>query len=207
MDDFDGKADAMNNGMKFDDGKLRYGLIPPIALEQLAAVLTFGAQKYEPNSWQDVPDGLERYLNALMRHVEAYRAGEHVDPDSGLHHLAHAGTCLVFLLWLEKERGKVPILDPARLAAVREQYERERLGPLEKIQRALNARAEDKTEMKWFRQIRETGLIEYRCEHGVGHPDHASAARLEKHYDDDAGIWLVHGCDGCCRRDDFPGRT
>lgn len=34
---------------------------------------------------------------------------------------------------------------------------------------------------------------EWECEHGVGHPDPA----LNKN--------AVHGCDGCCSREDFPG--
>lgn len=66
-------------GLKYDDGKLQYGLIPPIATKSLAQVLTFGAAKYAPNSWQTVQDGERRYLDALYRHLEAYRTGESTD--------------------------------------------------------------------------------------------------------------------------------
>ena len=52
----------------------------------------------------------------------------------------------------------------------------------------------------WTKTVRETGLLEHVCQHGVGHPDPASATALG------GGAWHVHGCDGCCRRDDFPGR-
>lgn len=50
----------------------------------------------------------------------------------------------------------------------------------------------------WTKIIRETGLVEYVCEHGVGHPDPESAKKMGEG-------WGVHGCDGCCSRDDFPG--
>lgn len=36
--------------------------------------------------------------------------------------------------------------------------------------------------------------MEFACEHGVGHAPHWSHDR-------------IHGCDGCCGRDDFPGRA
>lgn len=85
-------------GMKFDTGKLRYSLVPHIAFRGLAEVLTFGADKYAPNSWQTVPSGKERYLDALYRHIEAYRSGEILDSESGLSHLSHAMTNCAFLL-------------------------------------------------------------------------------------------------------------
>lgn len=44
--------------------------------------------------------------------------------------------------------------------------------------------------------IRETGLIEKVCKHGVGHP----IGHLTK-WDDK---WMgVHGCDGCCCKAEF----
>ena len=92
-------------GLKYDDGKLQYGLIPPIATRSLAQVLTFGAAKYAPNSWQTVQDGERRYLDALYRHLEAYRTGESTDSESGLSHLAHAITNVAFLLHFEQEKA------------------------------------------------------------------------------------------------------
>ena len=47
----------------------------------------------------------------------------------------------------------------------------------------------------WPKVRRESGLIERKCPHGIGHPDPDSVAEMEatgrKGYD-------VHGCDGCC---------
>jgi len=90
-------------GTKFDRGKLRYDLLPPECLEALVEVLTFGAQKYEAHNWQKVEPLTERYIAALFRHIEAWRKGEGLDPDSGLHHLAHAMCNVMFLLWKEKQ--------------------------------------------------------------------------------------------------------
>jgi len=88
--------------MKFDTGKLRYSLIPPEATRALAEVLTYGAKKYKPNNWKEVDD-TSRYTDALYRHLEAWRAGEANDPESGLSHLAHALTNVSFLLYFENK--------------------------------------------------------------------------------------------------------
>lgn len=50
----------------------------------------------------------------------------------------------------------------------------------------------------WPMNLRETGLIERLCEHGVGHPDPDSAAWLDRQHKHKPGTWSVHGCDGCC---------
>jgi hypothetical protein len=88
---------ATTGGRKFDGGKLQYGLLPPLALAETVKVLTFGAEKYEPDNWKQVPDSKRRYFDALQRHLWAYKTGEQMDPESGIHHLAHAMCCLMFL--------------------------------------------------------------------------------------------------------------
>jgi hypothetical protein len=86
--------------IKFDSGKLRYGLVPPKAMKELAKVLTYGAKKYKPNNWQKAKD-TNRYIDALYRHLEAWRSGEKVDEGSGLSHLSHAMSNIVFLIHFE----------------------------------------------------------------------------------------------------------
>jgi len=58
---------------------------------------------------------------------------------------------------------------------------------------------------KWTEIRRETGLVEYVCEHGVGHPAVGSALWQAETRREDEEAWMIHGCDGCCARDDFPG--
>jgi Domain of unknown function (DUF5664) len=91
-------------GRKFDGGKPEYGLIPPYALDELAVVLTIGAQKYERENWRYVPEASRRYYDALQRHLWAWKRGEKFDPETGRHHLAHAACCLFFLY--EHDIGK-----------------------------------------------------------------------------------------------------
>ena len=93
-------------GLKYDDGKLQYSLIPPETLKALAEVLTFGASKYAPNSWQTVSEGERRYLDALFRHLEAYRSGEPIDPESGFPHMSHVLCNAAFLHYLTTKESK-----------------------------------------------------------------------------------------------------
>lgn len=73
-------------------------LIPPHAELMLAKMLTFGAEKYGAWNWSQVDDLERRYMAAAMRHINAHRAGELSDQESGLPHLAHAMCCLAFLI-------------------------------------------------------------------------------------------------------------
>ena len=88
---------ATTGGRKFDGGKLQYGLVPPLALKATVEILTFGAEKYEPDNWKFVPDSKRRYFDAMQRHLWAWKEGEQNDPETGKNHLAHAMCCLMFL--------------------------------------------------------------------------------------------------------------
>lgn len=85
---------------KHDSGKLRYGLIPPLAEAEMVGVLTFGAQKYSVDNWRKCDD-MSRYVDAALRHISAYRRGEFKDSETELHHLAHAMCCLSFIVDIE----------------------------------------------------------------------------------------------------------
>lgn len=77
--------------------KPRLELVPFDVIEEIAQVLTFGAEKYDANNWcRGARWG--RYFAALLRHLFAWWRGEDLDPETGLGHLAHAGCCLVFLM-------------------------------------------------------------------------------------------------------------
>ena len=90
-------------GMKFDSAKNRLDLIYWPFVEGVGEVLTHGAVKYAPNNWQKVGNGLDRYFAAAMRHLIAYRRGELTDSDSGLPHLAHVATNVMFLQYLTSD--------------------------------------------------------------------------------------------------------
>lgn len=86
---------------KHDSGKTRFDLLPHRAVEEMAKVLTFGAGKYEPDGWRHVKGWRWRYYAAALRHLWAYQMGQRLDPESGLHHLAHAMCCVCFLFELD----------------------------------------------------------------------------------------------------------
>jgi hypothetical protein len=80
-------------GAKLDKGKNRVALVLSgfsNAIEEVSKVGTYGAEKYSPNGWEKVDNGLERYDNAMLRHWLAEKRGEESDPDTELLHAAHA---------------------------------------------------------------------------------------------------------------------
>lgn len=89
------------SGIKYDDGKLNYSLVPVSSIEELAKVFTYGANKYKAYGWKDVE--VNRYESALFRHIQAWRSGEELDPESGLSHLSHALTNIAILIELTKK--------------------------------------------------------------------------------------------------------
>lgn len=88
-------------GDKYDAKKPMWDLLPTKAVSAIVDVLTFGAEKYAPDNWRQVPNGKRRYLAAAYRHIVAWHQGEKNDPESGLPHLAHAACCLLFLQELD----------------------------------------------------------------------------------------------------------
>ena len=95
------KAIENKEAIKFDQDKLPLNLLSTEALNQTAAVLKFGAQKYAEHNWR-AGFMWSRPLAAAMRHIMAFNDGEDKDPESGLSHLAHAACCIMFLLEFEK---------------------------------------------------------------------------------------------------------
>ena len=84
--------DPHTSGAKLDGGKVRPALVLGSfarALLQVSQVGTFGAAKYSDDGWVNVPDGIRRYDEAMMRHWLKEKAGEEVDGDSNLLHAAH----------------------------------------------------------------------------------------------------------------------
>ena len=85
--------DPKSSGAKLDAGKpcLWRGAIDyfPGALRAVATVSTFGATKYSWKGWSTVPEGFERYSDAMVRHLVAESAEGPWDNDSGILHAAH----------------------------------------------------------------------------------------------------------------------
>lgn len=90
----DSQDKIAQGAIKYDAGKapIYRGALSyfPRAIELVSAVSAFGASKYAWNGWQNVDDGVNRYSDALVRHLAYEATGEDVDPDSGLLHAGHA---------------------------------------------------------------------------------------------------------------------
>lgn len=84
-------------GIKHDDGKPEWDLLPMDAINEVARVLTYGKKKYAARNWEK---GMAwgRLIGASMRHIAAFMKGEEKDPESGEHHLAHAACDVLFVL-------------------------------------------------------------------------------------------------------------
>lgn len=87
--------------MKSDTGKPQWHLLRGMlgALDDVLRVRAYGVEKYgDPDNWLTVTDGHRRYVDAACRHLSRVLDGEHIDPESGLPHLAHAACSVLFAL-------------------------------------------------------------------------------------------------------------
>lgn len=84
--------------------KVPMRLLPYRPLRAIVAAFHDGAVKYAPENWRaqnEENDWRETYTDALLRHVHAFADRDYPDvaEDSGVHHLAHAGACVIILLY------------------------------------------------------------------------------------------------------------
>lgn len=103
---------------KDDHGKPMWELLPWDALGHVVDVLTWAVKRSSPapyaaHSWRNVPEAVDRYADALERHLVAWRlhrqgleGGSEVDEQSGIHHLAHAATNALFLVALVVRKSR-----------------------------------------------------------------------------------------------------
>ncbi len=87
----------METADKKEEGKPAVELVNPQFIMDVGTVLAFGAKKYAPNNWRK---GLPwtKTLGATMRHLLFWSMGEDTDKESGLPHLSHAATNIMFLM-------------------------------------------------------------------------------------------------------------
>lgn len=101
---------------RYNNGKLRFSSAPWRGIKHILKVSSVGAIKYGPFNYKNgFP--ISELENSALRHLfgdeahEGYFTGEALDPESGLHHLAHA--CWNFLVIIEQLQSpsKYNILD------------------------------------------------------------------------------------------------
>ena len=87
---------------RFSAGKIRYDLVAPWGMEQIAKVYTYGTIKYDDDNWWKGLRWKRDVLGCIFRHVWKWVRGEKLDDESGLHHLAHAAWNCITLMEYEK---------------------------------------------------------------------------------------------------------
>lgn len=82
------KDQKAGEGLRFNEGKLRYDLMHPTATEGLVKVLTKGSLKYAERNWEK---GMSwtTVLASLKRHLAAIEIGEDYDKETGELHINH----------------------------------------------------------------------------------------------------------------------
>lgn len=117
--------EKLNEALRYNEGKLRYNLIPENAKRELARVYTLGAHKYstyltpdgkevkgseipfaQASGLKKIYDGANNWrlglkwsdvMESAMRHIEAYKRGEDFD-ELGTYHLSNAVWNLMTIL-------------------------------------------------------------------------------------------------------------
>jgi hypothetical protein len=126
--------------VKTDNGKVQMSLLPWAALKAVAQVIQHATgSKYPRDNWKLAkPEDLHRFEDAMLRHYEAWHRGEALDPQSGLHHLAHLTCNALFLVWHHccrtdsSVKPKAPNSEPAskdKKAQTPNQYGSNSFGP------------------------------------------------------------------------------
>ncbi len=102
--------DTLNGqGVKYDDGKPRFDLIPPEVMFGMAELYRLGAKKYADRNWEK---GLlfMRTFAAMQRHAWAWAMGQDYAPDDGQHHMLSVAWC-AFVIFTFFIRGQDEPLD------------------------------------------------------------------------------------------------
>lgn len=106
--------DIKEKGAKVDAGKpaVFKGLFDyfPRACLEVARVSTKGAEKYSWKGWESVPFGIERYSDALGRHILLKNIEGDFDSDTGLLHdaqIAWNALAILEMVLREKEKNAV----------------------------------------------------------------------------------------------------
>jgi len=78
--------------------KVPIGLYPNVARIETCRVFAQSAPEYGEYNWRNNPVRLSIYIDAIDRHTIALRAGQDIDPKSGLHHAAHINACTAIIM-------------------------------------------------------------------------------------------------------------
>lgn len=88
-------------GVQKDDGKLDWSLVDFDSLDEMVKVMQANIGKYDRDNWKKGLN-VSRIYNSMIRHLNALKRGEEIEPEDGLHHVGHIMTRAMFLAFMYK---------------------------------------------------------------------------------------------------------
>lgn len=89
--------------LRYNQGKRKWALVDFKSLEPMVEVLEYGEEKYASWNWMKGQE-VTGICESLLRHTFAFMDGEDNDPESGLSHLGHMMSNLMFISYMLREK-------------------------------------------------------------------------------------------------------
>ena len=90
------KTELFSSGAQRDALSVRFDLIPPCALKELAKIYDEGAKKYGTSNWKKgIP--YSNIFNHMLNHINLFMAGDRTEA-----HIAKAMWACAAILWYEE---------------------------------------------------------------------------------------------------------
>jgi len=102
------EREQADTSLRFNEGKLRWGLVHYKSLEPMVRVLMVGAEKYADDNWKKSLDNNRQNLECLQRHLAALMDGEVNDKETGLPHIGHIMCNAMFYQFHEDKKKELP---------------------------------------------------------------------------------------------------
>jgi dATP/dGTP diphosphohydrolase len=93
-----GNEDTTNPKDRLGLKKTRLSLVPASSIIYQALAMEDGARKYGPYNWREKKVIASIYIDAAMRHLQAWFDGENEASDSQKPHLGHALACIGIII-------------------------------------------------------------------------------------------------------------
>lgn len=184
--------DTPSGGVKNDQGKVRFHLVPIEPLWALAKLYTDGALKYTAWNWSK---GMSwgRVYDAMERHGKKWAIRQKFDLKDGQHHLIAVAWC-AFTLYIyelfglgDDDRSTYNISRPSKEnmdPALKSLYESDELEP-ESVTSLMGAPAATPVPASEFRDISEAEIKKTREDLGLGNGQKKPLEAVFKEFDDD----------------------
>jgi hypothetical protein len=103
----DPDAEKSPTASRLNLGKRQFSIVPTLWRQILVDITMRGAEKYAVDNWKRSlntakhDEWVQVCLDCAERHIDAYKDGSKVDPESQLHTLGHAAWNLLAAVWYD----------------------------------------------------------------------------------------------------------